>query len=230
MSQLILPLQTLESNTFDWFYPGPNEKIMQVLQSLCQNQNHPSSFYLYGEVGKTHLLQATCQNNIQKGCKAAYMPLKEFVHLDISVLQGLDNLPLVCIDDIHVLQGHTDWQMALLKLWQSIQVHQGMVIFASNQHPAFLAFEKEILMRKLFETHLMELQKLSEIEQYAVIKTRALQRNLKLTEEIVHYIWKFLDKNLHGLAEILAILDQASLEAKKRLSLHFVKKTLKENF
>ena len=109
MEQLLLPVSVSEHMVFDSFYPGPNLEIYQSLQ------DHVEKFlWISGTKGsgKTHLLQAAFHQCIRLANKSLYIPMQEYEQLSPEILDDLDQLDLICIDDIEFILGCQAWEWA----------------------------------------------------------------------------------------------------------------------
>ena len=106
MEQLLLPVSVSEHMVFDSFYPGPNLEIYQSLQDHIEKL-----LWIAGTrgSGKTHLLQAAFHQCIRLANKSLYIPMREFEQLSPEVLDDLDQLDLICIDDIEFILGSHAW-------------------------------------------------------------------------------------------------------------------------
>ena len=60
----------------------------------------------------------------------------------------------------------------------------------------------------------------------AILRFRAERRGLVLSPEVAAYILARAERSLDGLLQLLATLDEASLQQGRKLSLKFVKQTL----
>ncbi len=91
---------------FDNFVPGANTQILIELRRASAGEGEPF-VYLWGGTGtgKSHLLQAACRRADEQGRRAAYLPLAMVTELAPAVLDGLEQMDLVCLDDIHRAAG-----------------------------------------------------------------------------------------------------------------------------
>ena len=110
--QLILPWSKVNKFTFsDFYFESKNSEIKHALKS---NQD----IFLYGieEVGKSFLLQAVCNFYGSEKKSSLYVPIKEAIKLNTDFLDSLDNLDVVCIDDIDLIKNNKDWEIAIFNL------------------------------------------------------------------------------------------------------------------
>ena len=116
-TQLPLGVQLRDDASFISYEAGPNAELLQSLQALVAGQ--PGGLlYIHGPAGsgKTHLLQASCRAAVDAGQRAGYLPLAEFDKGECAVLEGMGNLPLLCLDDVQHVAAEQDWALLLMRL------------------------------------------------------------------------------------------------------------------
>ena len=133
-TQLALPVLLPDDALFKNFTVGDNQELLTALTKLTngctldgtaagtQNASR-NSIYLWGQGGrgKTHLLNAVCAAAGHVDLRVMYIPLRDFsdpVH--ISLLQGLDEYDLVCLDDIDAVTHSAPWCLALFALYNRL--------------------------------------------------------------------------------------------------------------
>ena len=87
------------------------ESNLAVKDALLKDDD----LFLYGisQTGKTFLLQSVCNYYSSKDKLSLYVPLKEAQNLGSKILDSLDQLNLICIDDIEVVARNKEWEIAL---------------------------------------------------------------------------------------------------------------------
>jgi DnaA family protein len=122
---------------FDSFYPGSNLEIYQSLQDHIEKL-----LWIAGTrgSGKTHLLQAAFHQCIRLANKSLYIPMREFEQLSPEVLDDLDQLDLICIDDIEFILGSQAWEIKLLDLYERLQTTNTRLLITSHETPKVLNF------------------------------------------------------------------------------------------
>ena len=112
-----IPLQLIPRHDcrFDDYIAGPNEAAVKALKQLADDPG--SHVFLFGDQGsgKTHLLNALCHETREQQGRAFYLALKRLPKDAIASLQGLEELDLVCVDDLHVIAGDEAWEEALFR-------------------------------------------------------------------------------------------------------------------
>ncbi len=70
--------------------------------------------------GRSHLLHAACAELSQRGDAVGYVPLDKRTWFVPEVLEGMEQLALVCIDNIECVAGDEPWEMAIFNLYNRI--------------------------------------------------------------------------------------------------------------
>ena len=112
--QLPLAVGLEDEATFDNFVVSPDN--LQPVTWLKEPDRLDSPLLIWGPPasGRTHLLQACCHLTGSRG--AFFLPLRRKERLRPEILDGLGNLSIVCIDDVHCAAGDPDWERALVRL------------------------------------------------------------------------------------------------------------------
>ena len=223
MEQLLLPVSVSEHMVFESFYPGPNLEIYQALQANVQK-----SLWISGvqSSGKTHLLQATFQRCIRLSKSSLYIPMREFDQFSPEILDDLEQLHLICIDDIEFIIGNQTWERKLLDLYERIQTTDTHLVVASHDSPKGINFFLPDLASRFSMSLIHQLEMLSETEILSAIQMHAEVRGFNLPKESVNYLLKRVERNVGSLIDIIEILDYESLSKQRKLTIPFIKNIL----
>ncbi len=223
MEQLLLPVSVSEHMVFESFYPGPNLEIYQALQANVQK-----SLWISGvqSSGKTHLLQATFQRCILLSKSSLYIPMREFDQFSPEILDDLEQLHLICIDDIEFILGNQAWERKLLDLYERIQTTDTHLVVASHDSPKGINFFLPDLASRFSMSLIHQLEMLSETEILSAIQMHAEVRGFNLPKESVNYLLKRVERNVGSLIDIIEILDYESLSKQRKLTIPFIKNIL----
>ena len=223
MEQLLLPVSVSEHMVFESFYPGPNLEIYQALQANVQK-----SLWISGvqSSGKTHLLQATFQRCIRLSKSSLYIPMREFDQFSPEILDDLEQLHLICIDDIEFILGNQAWERKLLDLYERIQTTDTHLVVASHDSPKGINFFLPDLASRFSMSLIHQLEMLSETEILSDIQMHAELRGFNLPKVSVNYLLKRVERNVGSLIDIIEILDYESLSKQRKLTIPFIKNIL----
>lgn len=113
-AQLSLPLYLPDDETFASFWPGDNPSLLAAVQNVLR-QDHSGYIYFWSRegAGRSHLLHAACAELSARGDAVGYVPLDKRTWFVPEVLDGMEQLSLVCIDNIECIAGDEEWEMAI---------------------------------------------------------------------------------------------------------------------
>ena len=201
------------------------------LQNALQ-QTNGNAFYLYGEsgAGKTHLLQASCRYVTEKGQSSVYLPFGDHsLPLIPDILIGLEQTPLVCLDDMAEIVGDAKWELALANLITKSSVQGHTVILAGQISINDWSIKTNELAKALMMVLPIELHAVIEKEEVIIALQRHSQRlGFELPNDVGNYLVKQFSADLQELLAVLKLLEQATLVEKRRLTLPFVKQVLQQ--
>lgn len=223
MEQLPLRVRLPDSARFESFVPGANAEVCSLLQAPA---SAPRVIWLWGRAGcgKTHLLQATCAAAGERGEPAAYIDLSTAP--GPAILEGCESLATVCLDALDEIAGQPGWNAGLFRLHTLLQDGHGRLIVASRLPPAGLAFTLPDLRSRLLAASVHQLAELDDAGQCEALRLRAAARGLELSQDAALYLVHRLPRDMHTLCAVLDRLDEASLAARRRLTVPFLRSVL----
>lgn len=210
------------------------ESLAVALNSLQNSllKNSGSAFYLYGKsgVGKTHLLQAACRFVTEKEKASVYLPMSDVgLPLIPDVLNGLEQTPLVCLDDMNHLIGDAKWETALANLLTKSSVQGHTIIVSGERAINDWDIRTQELAKALMNVLPINMQGLEEKnEVIEALKRHSTKMGFDLPNEVGNFLVKQFSPDLQELLAVLKLLEQATLVEKRRLTLPFVKQVLKQ--
>ncbi|RCV89466.1 DnaA regulatory inactivator Hda [Billgrantia montanilacus] len=226
-AQLPLGVSLRDDATFDSFLPGANATLLETLTHQLDDSGEPF-VYLWGAVGtgRTHLLQAACHAASSRDLRALYLPLEELGHFPPLMLEEIERLDLVAIDDVDAVVGRKRWEEGLFHAFNRLRDAGKHLIMASAVSPRQLPVKLPDLASRLTWGVTFHLQGLDDTERLQALQLRARVRGMQLPDEVARYILHRGPRGLGELCEALAVLDQASLTAQRKLTIPFVKQAL----
>lgn len=225
--QLPLGLTLRDSARFDSFFPGQNREALEGLRASACGEGE-ALVYIAGPAGtgKTHLLQAACQQAADCGRSGAYLPLLELQEFTPAVFEGLERLELVCLDDVPVLAGQDAWERGLFDLFNRLRDAGKTLLVAGEQRPDQAGLVLPDLVSRLGWGLTYVLRPLDEPGVLAALACRARGRGLELPDETAQFLLRRFPRDLPTLFSLLDQLDTASLVEQRRLTVPFVKSVL----
>ena len=204
-----------ERCTFERFAVGANSEPVEHLRAPVEGFR---STWLWGPtgVGKSHLLQAVCH-----ACGGAYVPARE-----LGGVEGYEAYERVLIDDVDAWLGDRDREEALFRLYNAM-LHRGHALaLTAARSPVAARFALDDLASRLRGAACFELTPLSDEDAVPVLRRAARDRGFDLSDEVVGFLMRRVDRSLPELLALLETIDRASLSASRRVTVQFVKEAL----
>ena len=225
--QLPLGFRLRDDATFDNYLSEGNVQSLHAILNIVRGQGD-NFLYLWGTpgCGRSHLLQASCHAAPEYAQTAVYLPLEELTALSPDIFLGLENIALVCIDDIDKISGHADWEEQLFHLFNRIRANGNRLIISANVPPSQLKIKLPDLKSRLSWGIVYQLNALNDEQKLAALKLRAQGRGLDLDLPVGKFLLRRCPRNMSQLFETLEQLDQASLAKQRRLTIPFIKEVL----
>ncbi|WP_339487352.1 DnaA regulatory inactivator Hda [Pseudomonas sp. EL_65y_Pfl2_R95] len=228
--QLPLGVRLRDDATFANFYPGANAAALGYVERLCEADAGwtESLIYLWGAhgVGRSHLMQAACLKFEQRDELAVYLPLADVAIHGIALLDNLERCELVCLDDLEAVAGQPIWEEALFHLFNRLRDSGRKLLLSANTSPRELKIKLPDLKSRLTLALVFQLQGLSDEDKLRALQLRASRRGLHMSEEVGRFILTRGERSMNALFDLLEQLDQASLQAQRKLTIPFLKETL----
>lgn len=226
MQQFPLPISLHVDATFNNFYPGKNQLLLNCLQAMVHGHGSGESYvYLWGQsfVGRSHLLQASCQAMQERGLQSVYIPLQQWRELDVNILENLETVNLICLDDLQAIAGQAIWEEAIFHLFNRCQFAGSRLLIAAAAPPKQLGIQLPDLISRLHQGAIFQIHVLTDDEKVIVLQLWAQRHGLKLSSEVAQFLLVHSSRELSDLFALLERLDRASLVEQRKLTIPFVK-------
>jgi DnaA family protein len=224
--QLPLNLKLRDDAIFDNFFIGGNAQLVETLKKFALKQSE-QFIYCYGDegVGRTHLLQSCCHVKNEKNAEnnIFYVSLKNYLDFSPVIFEDLENQVGVCIDDVDAIVGNCEWEEALFHFYNRARENNTRLLVSAQKPPQQLQCELKDLQSRLSWGLVLEIKNLNDFEKIQALQMRAAMRGLILSDEVSHYLIHHYSRNMRDLFAALEKLDHASLAAKRKLTIPFIK-------
>jgi len=118
---------------------GQNQQLVEVLKKCGQRRRRTYPLFLWdGGDGRTHLLQACCHEAALYSLRTVYLPLARLDELSPNILDGLEELDLICVDDVHMIAGQSIWEEKFFHAYNRIHDAGKRLIVTANATPQLL--------------------------------------------------------------------------------------------
>ena len=224
--QLPLGLRFPRDQRLDSYRDAPSG----LLGALAETTRGASSdsIFLSGVAGcgKSHLLLAACAEAAAGERSVAYLPLRTFSARVTEALVHQGAVMLACVDDVQVVAGNREAEVALFDLHNRVRGHGGALLYAAVAPPLQLALDLPDLRSRLSQCTWFALAVPDEAQRRAILVDRAAERGLELDDAVLDYAFRRVGRDLVTLTSLLDRLDRASLAAQRRVTVPFLRAEL----
>lgn len=226
-TQLPLRLNPQEVYRLENFHFSQME-VKQVVTEFCQLETI-NYLYLWGDAssGKSHLLMAAVELAQQNGKRALYLPLAELVvSTSPEVLLSLEHLDLLCIDELEAIESNAEWEEGIFHCFNRLQLSGCHLLIGSKHNPATSTIQLPDLRSRLAIGLVYQLDSLDDTAKQQALIVQAQARGLELSEDVASYMLRHHSRDIRELINLLQTLDKASMAAKRRLTIPFIRQVL----
>jgi DnaA family protein len=220
MNQLGLPISLNTSMLLESFVA--NKELLRLINQLFVDENSLEVF-IYGASGqgKTHILQGAVLKALELDKNAIYIDCSE--PFPEHILDFIDQVHFISFDNVHLISSKN--QEIFFDLYNQARQSQILILVSGDSLPSDLEVMKDIKTR-LSLAAVYKLEELNDELIIRVIDSQMSQRNLSINSGVYEYLFKNYSRDLKLLLATLNDLDKASLQAKKAISVPFVRKFL----
>lgn len=227
--QLPLQFEFQSNQNFTSFFPGGNDEAVKHLLDFVVN-GQEQQIFLWGEagLGKTHLMQACCQKAREYDKSIFYYCFKRNHASDLEMLDGLEDLDIVCLDNIEQIAGIEAWERALFNFYNRHRDNGKQLLVTADCQPQNLPLLLPDLKTRLAWGLTLKLQPMTEEQTVKALSHKAKYMGFELTENVGAFLLAHYARDLPALWTLLEQLDHASLAAKRKLTIPFLKQIMRE--
>jgi DnaA-homolog protein len=218
MKQLALDIAQAPAPTLDNFVPGRNAELVVALYSTANGASSERFIYLWGAAGsgRSHLLRAVVDAARAEGGQATMFDSRA------DAFDASDDA-LCAVDDVHLLNPQA--QIALFNLHNRIKAGRGTLLASGNAAPAQLTLRADLVTR-LGSGLVYQVHGLNEEEKVAALRRHAQARGFQLSQEVVAYLLRHVQRDLPSLLALLDALDRYSLANRRAITLPLLRDLL----
>lgn len=228
--------------TFNSFIIGnSNHFAVQVAKAVVQNQGkiyNPLVIYGNTGLGKTHLLNAIGNANVDIGKNVIYTTSEQFLNDYLSNIRNnsMDRFrekyracDYLLIDDIQFLSGKDGLQEEFFHTFNELRNNNKQIVLTSDKPPKDIDSLEERLKTR-FTSGLLADIKPPELEtKINIIRTKCELDGIVLNNEVINYIAANINENVREIEGVLVKLNfTISIIGIQDISIDFVKNILKE--
>tara|TARA_Y100000768_G_scaffold98329_1_gene71724 strand:- start:583 stop:1272 length:690 start_codon:yes stop_codon:yes gene_type:complete len=217
--QIPMDFSFYTKKTLDNFIIGGNQDLHDSLVGL-NNSNHLILIYGPKSSGKSHLC-AALTNSIHENV------IKIDCDSNLESQFFLDFYDLVIIDDIDKLLLNPCNEEALFTVINNQILNKKSTIVTSTKELKISDFTLNDLHSRLFSDKIYRILDLSDKDKISLMISYCSERGLEVSEKVLNYIINNCSRDLYFLCAFIKSLDYASLSTKRRVTIPFIKKAIK---
>ena len=227
--QLALQIQKNERASLDNFFISKNNnKAIQILKNILERSNNGAQIFIddLGSNGKSYLLQAICNDFSNSNNSTIYIPMQKAINLEPSILEGINDLNLICLDDIDLISNQRDWELALFNLINECYEKDCFLLLSGSID------KLEVIPDLISRIKKMEILRLKAIDDDELLRaTQAISKNLniEISDKNMNYLINNSRRDIKTVFRTLSQLEKESLERKKSIGLNLIKEVIQSS-
>ena len=220
MNQLGLPISLNSLMLLENFVS--NKELIRSINQLFLDQKS-SEVYIYGAngQGKTHVLQGTILKALANDKNAVFIDCLD--PLPGHIFEIINEINFISFDNVHLMEEES--QERFFDLYNRARQSEVFILVSGDSLPADLKVMKDIKTR-LSLAAVYKLEELDDELKMNIINSQMSDRNLSVDSKVYEYLFKNFTRDLKLLLSTMDDLDKSSLQAKKPISIPFVRKFL----
>ena len=227
--QLALQIQINERASLNNFFVSKkNNKTIQILKNILLGSDKGVQIFIddLGSNGKSYLLQAICNDFSNSNNSSIYIPMQEAINLDPSILEGVSELNLICIDDIDIINSRREWEIALFNLINECYEKECFLLLSGSINK--LEAIPDLVSRiKKMET--LRLEAINDDELLEATKAISKNLNIEISDKNMNYLINNSKRDIKTIFRTLSQLEKESLERKKSIGLNLIKEFIQNS-
>ena len=227
--QLALQIQINERASLNNFFVSKkNHKTIQILKNILLSSEKGGQIFIddLDSNGKSYLLQAICNDFSNSNNSSIYIPMQEAINLDPSILEGVSELNLICIDDIDLINKRRDWEIALFNLINECYEKECFLLLSGSINK--LEAIPDLVSRiKKMET--LRLEAINDDELLEATKAISKNLNMEISDKNMNYLINNSKRDIKTIFRTLSQLEKESLERKKSIGLNLIKEVIQNS-
>ena len=218
MKQIPFSFPKFDFNKFDFFHSNiVNRETIALIDNLFKFNYKDNRIYLWGPsaVGKTHILIATIKKFLNLNKEVIDLSL-----IDENDTFNLGTIDLFFLDDIE--RADDKIQNNLFNIF-NMSENENATIFITGSLPPNQMLLRPDLRTRLSQCLVLNLKELEDEEKKDVLLKRSYFMGINLKLEIIDYLVKNYNRNMHELIKLIEKIDKESIIQKKRITIPFIK-------
>ena len=229
---------------FENFVTGPCNRLGHAASVAVSEQPGKAynPLFIHGGVGlgKTHLLQAICQQVLERSSdkRILYLSCDSFINQFITAIETGDmntfryryrHVDLLVIDDIHFLAGRDRTQEEFFHTFNTLYQGHKQIILSADCPPSEIPELEERLVSRFNWGLVARIEKPCYETRLAILQKKARLRGLSLPDDVVCYIAGKVENNTRELEGAISKIQGMSMLQEGRIDIELAKAALGES-
>ena len=226
--QLALQMQINERASLNNFFVSKNNiKTIQILKNILLSSNKGTQVFIddLGSNGKSYLLQALCNDFSNSNNSSIYIPIQKAIKLDPSILEGVSQLNLICIDDVDQINKR-EWEIALFNLINECYEKECFLLLAGRINKLEVIPD---LVSRIKKMETLRLEPINDDELFEATLAISKNLNIEISDKNMNYLINNSKRDIKTIFRILSQLEKESLERKKSIGLNLIKEVIQSS-
>ncbi|WP_347988002.1 DnaA regulatory inactivator Hda [Methylomonas sp. AM2-LC] len=227
--QIPIAFEFQSNQTFTSYFPGNNAEIINQLHTFAEKEQE-QQIYLWGDSGsgKSHLLHACCQLAKSLGKDPFYLCFNQDNLPSPAILEGLENMEIVALDNLQHIAENAVWQLSLFNFYNNHRQNNGRLLLTADCPPKFLPFSLLDLKTRMGWGLTLKIQSLRDDQLIEALTYKAHDLGFDIPPGVGKFLLNHYVHDLSALWVLLEKIDRATLVAKRKLTIPFLKQILEE--
>ena len=237
------PLLLNPDYTFENFVVGPCNRLPHAA-SVAVSDNPGKAYnplFIHGGVGlgKTHLLQAVCQQVLAKHSeyRILYLSCDSFINQFIQAVQHGDmnqfryryrHADVLVIDDIHFLRGHDRTQEEFFHTFNTLYQSNKQIILSADAPPSEIPELEERLVSRFNWGLVARIERPCYETRMAILQKKARLRGMTLPDDVICYVASKVENNTRELEGAITKVQGMAMLQEGRIDMELAKAALGE--
>jgi chromosomal replication initiator protein len=229
---------------FENFVTGPCNRLPHAASVAVSEQPGKAynPLFIHGGVGlgKTHLLQAICQQVLERASekRILYLSCDSFINQFITAIESGDmntfryryrHVDMLVIDDIHFLAGRDRTQEEFFHTFNTLYQGHKQIILSADCPPSEIPELEERLVSRFNWGLVARIEKPCYETRVAILQKKARLRGLSLPDEVVCYIAAKVENNTRELEGAITKIQGMSTLQEGKIDLDLARAALGES-
>ncbi len=228
-------------HTFSSFVVGPGNRLAHAAaQAVVQKPGRAyNPYFIYGGVGfgKTHLLQAICQDLLraQPALRLCYISCNAFMDLFHEAVRAgrmtdfrnrFRTADVLVIDDIHFLSKHEQTQEEFFHTFNALSQMSKQIVLSSDAAPSEIPDLEERLTSRFSQGLVVQIVRPDYETRVSIVKSKAQMHGVELPDDVPAYVATKIDTNIRELEGALTRIRGLAMANGVAISLEVAKQAL----